>query len=514
MTTMAPQPPFHLLGCDFSSSPTRRKPIVLALGQRQGARVALTALQPIDTLAAFGQWLAQPGDWVGGFDLPFGLPRELVQALGWPTDWNACMQHYRHLGRAQIRDDGNQYWGRIPGTPYDRMTLDWVESQFRSIGLQDVRQQEVALDPLWYPASWKATYTVDGRTVDIKSVYPVDDTVGTSPQGVDAEAVWVGLGTPADYKGRDVKGKAVFLYSFPTPGGKNHTADWSGAMKYASDAGAASIFVVMGIPGDTQANPEGAGRQKSPTVTISTTEADALRSAIEKGGTVSVHLTLNVEHRQGLKSANVWGVLPGRSDEQVVVMAHTDAFFDGALDNASGIASMLAIARHYAAIPRSQRKRTVVFLTTPDHHHGAAGIKMLAKTYDFSKTALIANCEHPSQTLLYWLNQGMMTTTAVSARRWYAGGSPALFKMVKDNLRISGVATYRQPEAKPGGELQHVYKLAPSFEIIDHVTYHTTLDTTALVPETGLEEATRAYLRIIDAANRMSLAELGPNPLK
>ena len=82
MTAMAPQSPFQLLGCDFSSSPTRRKPIVLALGQRLRARVVLTALQPFDTLAAFGQWLVQPGDWVGGFDLPFGLPRELVQALG------------------------------------------------------------------------------------------------------------------------------------------------------------------------------------------------------------------------------------------------------------------------------------------------------------------------------------------------------------------------------------------------------------------------------------------------
>ena len=99
---MAPQP--LLLGCDFSSSPTRRKPIVLALGQRQGARVQLTALECFDTLAALGQWLAQPGDWVGGFDLPFGLPRELVQALGWPTDWRACMQHYRALSRTQIRD--------------------------------------------------------------------------------------------------------------------------------------------------------------------------------------------------------------------------------------------------------------------------------------------------------------------------------------------------------------------------------------------------------------------------
>ncbi|MBV7539884.1 DUF429 domain-containing protein [Acidovorax sp. sic0104] len=96
-----------LLGCDFSSSPGRRKPIVLALGRSHGARVQLQALERFETLAAFGQWLAQPpreeGGWVGGFDLPFGLPRELVQALGWPTDWPGCMQHYRSLSREQIR---------------------------------------------------------------------------------------------------------------------------------------------------------------------------------------------------------------------------------------------------------------------------------------------------------------------------------------------------------------------------------------------------------------------------
>lgn len=101
MTTAA-QP--LLIGCDFSSSPTRRKPIVLALGQRQGARVQLTALQRFDTLAAFGQWLVLPGDWVGGFDLPFGLPRELLQTLGWPLQWPDCIAHYRSLSRDQIRD--------------------------------------------------------------------------------------------------------------------------------------------------------------------------------------------------------------------------------------------------------------------------------------------------------------------------------------------------------------------------------------------------------------------------
>ena len=93
----------QVIGCDFSSAPSKRKPIVLAIGQAQSGRVQLQALQNFETLAAFGDWLAQPGQWVGGFDLPFGLPRELVEALGWPTDWAACMDHYASLDRAQIR---------------------------------------------------------------------------------------------------------------------------------------------------------------------------------------------------------------------------------------------------------------------------------------------------------------------------------------------------------------------------------------------------------------------------
>ena len=93
-----------LIGCDFSSSPSKRKPIVLVQGAMAGGRVQLTGLQTFDTLDAFGDWLVQPGDWVGGFDLPLGLPRELVETLGWPTDWAACMDHYVALSREQIRE--------------------------------------------------------------------------------------------------------------------------------------------------------------------------------------------------------------------------------------------------------------------------------------------------------------------------------------------------------------------------------------------------------------------------
>jgi len=93
-----------LLGCDFSSSPSKRKPIVIALGHAKAGRVHLQNLQRFDTLPAFADWLKLPQAWVGGFDLPFGLPRELVEHLQWPTDWLPCMQHYAALSRAEIRD--------------------------------------------------------------------------------------------------------------------------------------------------------------------------------------------------------------------------------------------------------------------------------------------------------------------------------------------------------------------------------------------------------------------------
>src|SRR6266550_2469372 len=62
------------------------------------------------------------------------------------------------------RDDGNQYWGRIAGTPYDKMTTDWVAAQYRRIGLQQVRVQDFDLPPQWFPNSWDVSVTGAART--------------------------------------------------------------------------------------------------------------------------------------------------------------------------------------------------------------------------------------------------------------------------------------------------------------------------------------------------------------
>ncbi|MES2888984.1 MAG: DUF429 domain-containing protein [Pseudomonadota bacterium] len=92
-----------LIGVDFTSSPSARKPIVMALGERRADVLSLKQLLRFTDLSAFTDWLAQPGDWLGAFDLPFGLPRELVETLGWPLAWAPLMRHYTALSRAEIR---------------------------------------------------------------------------------------------------------------------------------------------------------------------------------------------------------------------------------------------------------------------------------------------------------------------------------------------------------------------------------------------------------------------------
>jgi hypothetical protein len=98
-----PQATVRCIGVDFSSRPRRRKPVLWAEGQRHGAVLRLGHLVQHIGFDSLAEAMRQPGPWVGAFDFPFGLPRELVEALHWPQSWLALMRHYQSLDRAEIR---------------------------------------------------------------------------------------------------------------------------------------------------------------------------------------------------------------------------------------------------------------------------------------------------------------------------------------------------------------------------------------------------------------------------
>jgi len=100
-TLSSPHP--VLAGIDFTSRPTARKPIMVAIGHLHHAVLRLDRIDTHTSFESLALWLSASDPWLGVFDLPFGLPRELVLALGWPTEWAALMQHYAALSRDEIR---------------------------------------------------------------------------------------------------------------------------------------------------------------------------------------------------------------------------------------------------------------------------------------------------------------------------------------------------------------------------------------------------------------------------
>lgn len=92
----------RVAGVDFTSAPSRRKPIVVATGRLSGGALAVVGLDTFDDWPPFEAWLAS-GPWVAAFDFPFGLPREFVASLGWPSDgpqpWAEVVRRVAALGR-------------------------------------------------------------------------------------------------------------------------------------------------------------------------------------------------------------------------------------------------------------------------------------------------------------------------------------------------------------------------------------------------------------------------------
>ena len=225
-----------------------------------------------------------------------------------------------------------------------------------------------------------------------------------------------------------------------------------------------------------------------------------------------MNVRLDVRMVPQLKTANVWGVLPGTSDEQVLIVAHRDGWFDGATDNASGVATAVGLAEYFAKVPKERRRRAIVVIGTPGHHNSAnIGVQWLADHKDtaLKHTALIINCEHTAATQNYLLGPTIRPANTATAMWWYVGGGPRLAAAAVKAFDTFGVATFAQPETSAAGEIGPSHRLAPALQLIQsEMFFHSDAETPDTVPPAGLEATTRAYAKIIDEVNRLDLDQL------
>jgi hypothetical protein len=120
------------------------------------------------------------------------------------------------------------------------------------------------------------------------------------------------------------------------------------------------------------------------------------------GVTVSCNINATIEK---IKGANIVGILPGSdnelSNQAVIITAHHDhlgigkvidgdSIYNGAVDNASGVASVLTLAEAFSSMKKAPR-RSLVFVTVDGEESGLLGSEYYAQHPTFPPDMIAAN---------------------------------------------------------------------------------------------------------------------------
>lgn len=292
----------------------------------------------------------------------------------------------------QSRATGEVLWGRMAGSDAERAASEYARSVLSASGLFAVDVDTwTETTPQWRPTSVRVR--VDGDTQDLATAMTGDFSARTPAGGISAQVVDVDDGTRLDRY--NLRGRIALVRSVPTWSIREHSAQKIVPQLAARGAVGAIIWVDQpSWPGDMVFVTDAGENVALPWTVLGRDDGRYLRSRLPARASLTVRGDLLIRWR----TQNVIGVLPGnrRAREYVVVLAHVDAYFDGANDNGSGVAALLAIAGHYSRVPQAQRRRTLIFAATGAHHADRAGSRRLVQALAAikAKCALVVNPEH------------------------------------------------------------------------------------------------------------------------
>ena len=353
--------------------------------------------------------------------------------------------------------------GRNAGDRGYEIAASYVATRFQGLGLKQAvpnswyQQVPFVQASLIHPPK----LTIGGRAFTHGQEIIVRPSPAETRQSIEAPVVFAGYGLDLpkfgfnDYRGLDVRGKVVAVLSgFPkgTPSemGAHLNADKA---RMAQERGAIGIITIltredMGrrnwerrVEGsrepviawlDPQAQPYLQAPKVRLAATLDTPAAEALFAGSKKslsavlaeadraGGKpkgFALRHRVSFERESEMKritSPNVLAVIPGSdpklANEYVLLMAHLDhvgidptregdKIYNGAMDNAGGIATMLEVARAMAMSP-DRPKRSILFAAVTAEEDGLLGSQYLARNVPVDgKVVGVVNLDMP--VLLY-----------------------------------------------------------------------------------------------------------------
>ncbi len=415
---------------------------------------------------------------------------------------------------------------RRPGSDADDWATQWIAERFRGFALDDVHLEPVPL-PRWEPRSWSLRVWPTGSPGEAIELpcFPLPHSA-PAPDGIEAPIT----GEPADAKGA-LALSTVTLTQLPQtfmrdralrhhdPDGEFDTLvqtlpfgrSMQAVMEPAIEGGAVGFIGVFDAPWETcdYYVPYDAVERPIPGVWISRASGERLTAF----GAATGRLVVDSERTQ-IVTHNVVGTLPGSSDEWVIVGSHHDGPWVSAVEDASGIALVLAQAHYWSSVPMEARPHNLLFLVTSGHMcHGAGTAAFIDTHRDFlADVVLEVHLEHTAREC-HGVHGRLIPTDDPEVRWWFTSRNDTLVDAVAaaleaEDLRRSLIVPpdVFGPHPTTDGGFFHTQNV-PLVNFLTAPMYlFDSQDTPDKIHQASLEPVTGAAIRII-ASTRGTTAD-------
>ena len=273
---------------------------------------------------------------------------------------------------------GDTFGPRLSGSPNLEAAIKWAAEEMQRDGLENVHLEPVTV-PHWVRG--RESLEIVGRIPQPLVMLGLGNSVGTPPDGVEADLLVVKTFEQLDVAREQVKGKIV-LFNVPfTTYGETVRFRAEGPSRAGTLGAVAMLVRSVGPPGlrtpHTGALSYIDGQPKIPAAAVSVEDAARLQRMVDRGTTVRLRLKMEAQFLPDADSANVVGEIRGRErpEEVVVVGGHFDSWDvgTGSTDDGGGCVVTWEALRLMKKLNLRPRRTVRVVLWTNEENGGRGG---------------------------------------------------------------------------------------------------------------------------------------------